>query len=285
MIGEVQREYCWQKVRLGMLWAVLSAARNGTLEPDWRMVWAERTAEALRGARGGDWGWWSVDAAQHVRAVYPWPQVGPELRRAAALLTPGGVHARRDDADLLAGLPGFDGEPVKHGPGLGDAETVLLVLRDLAENTAEDWWVWEPAHAVEVSPAEVLRSWWSAAVEVIDAAETWDLKWEAALRDNVRHDAEHALREMSSWARGTARVREQAQQKRDLIWESATAAATALDREVPTPGPEPVLGGWWRAAEYRVRQWRDKTAAEAHLAELADPAYRAALEQLPEYWR
>ena len=270
---DAQREYWWHKVRLGVLWAVLSAGRDGTLEPHWRMVWAERTAEALRAARAGEPDWLSVDAAQHVRAVYPWPRVGPEVPLPVAVLA--GVQ------ELLSAA----GEAQEREPSLGDGEIVLLVLRDLAENTAGDWWVWEPARAVEVSPAEALRSWWSAAVEVIDTEETWDLKWEAALRDNVRHDAGRALREMSSWARGTARVREQAQQKRDLIWESATAAATALDRAAPTPGPEPVLGGWLLAAEHRAHQWRDKTAAEAHLAELADPAYRAALEQLPDYWR
>ena len=274
MIGEVQREYWWQKVRLGVLWALLSAARDGTLEPDWRVAWGDRTASALRGARTGDSDWWSKDAAQHVRAVFPSPRVGPEVRLPVALPMLSG----------LGELPGFGG-PRPLDPSLDHGELVLLVLRDLAENTAGDWWVWEPARAVEVSPAEALRSWWSAAVEVIDTEETWDLKWEAALRDNVRHDAGRALREMSSWARGTARVREQAQQKRDLIWESATAAATALDRAAPTPGPEPVLGGWLLAAEHRAHQWRDKTAAEAHLAELADPAYRAALEQLPDYWR
>lgn len=280
MIGEVQREYWWQKVRLGVLWAVLSAARDGTLEPDWRVAWGERTAAALRGARAGDSDWSSLDAAEHVRAVYPWPRVGPEVPartpecRYAALLTG------------LGDLPGFGGEPVERGPSLGDGEIVLLVLRDLAENTADDWWVWEPARAVEVSPAQALGSWWSAAVEVIDAEETSDLKWEATLRDSMRYDAWRTLREMSSWARATARVREQAQRKRDLIWESATAAATALERRHPTSGLGPVvLGGWWRAAEHRVRAWRDKGAAEAHLAELADPAYREKLERIPEYWQ
>lgn len=271
-----QREYWWQKVRLGVLWALLSAARDGTLEPDWRVVWAERTAAALRAARAGDPDWLSVDAAQHVRAVYPWPRVGAEVPLPVAVLA--GVQ------ELLSAA----GEAQEREPSLGDGEIVLLVLRDLAESvyTHRDWWLWEPRAAATpmVTPAQAVRSWWSAAVEVIDAAETWDLKWEAALRDSsMRHDA--WAREMSSWARGTARVREQAQQKRDLVWESATAAATALDRVAPTPGAEPVLGGWWRAAEYRVRQWRDKTAAEAHLTELADPAYRAALEQLPEYWQ
>lgn len=271
MISEVQREYWWHKVRLGVLWALLSAARDGTLEPDWRVAWGDRTASALRGARTGDSDWWSMDAAQHVRAVFPWPRVGPEVRLPVAL--PSG----------LGELPGFGG-PRPLDPSLDHGELVLLVLRDLAENTADDWWVWEPARAVEVSAAQALGSWWSAAVEVIDAEETSDLQWEATLRDNVRHDAWGALREMSSWARATARVREQAQQKRDLIWESATAAATALERRQPSPGLGLVVGDWWRSAEYRVRGWRDKGAAEAHLAELADPAYRERLERIPEYW-
>lgn len=270
---DAQREYWWQKVRLGVLWALLSAGRDGTLEPDWRVVWAERTAEAVRAARAGEPDWLSVDAAQHVRAVYPWPRVGPEVPRPVAVLA--GVQ------ELLSAA----GEAQEPEPSLGDGEIVLLVLRELAENTAGDWWLWEPRAAATpmVTPAQAVRSWWSAAVEVIDAEESWDLKREATLRDSsMRHDA--WAREMSDWARGTARVREQAQQKRDLIWESATAAATALDRAAPTPGPEPVLGGWLLAAEHRVRQWRDKTAAEAHLAELADPAYREKLERIPEYW-
>ncbi|WP_100482490.1 MULTISPECIES: hypothetical protein [Mycobacteriaceae] len=272
---DAQREYWWQKVRLGVLWALLSAARDGTLEPDWRVVWAERTAMALRAARAGDPDWLSVDAAQHVRAVYPWPRVGPEVPVPVAVLA--GVQ------ELLSAV----GESQEREPSLGDGEIVLLVLRDLAENTAGDWWLWEPRAAATpmVTPAQAVPRWWSAAVEVIDAAETWDLKWEAALRDTIGVRPTLGAREMSDWARATARVREQAQQKRDLVWESATAAATALDQVAPTPGPEPVPGGWWRAAEHRVRQWRDKTAAEAHLAELADPAYRAALEQLPECWQ
>ena len=97
------KEWAWHKTGRAVLWALLEAARNGELEADWRVMWADRTAAALRVARAGDPDWWRGDAARHIRAVSPgqgWPWVGPVIRRPAPIP----VETPR----LGPGLPGFD---------------------------------------------------------------------------------------------------------------------------------------------------------------------------------
>ena len=287
------KEWAWKKTRRAVLWALLEAARDGELEADWRAVWADRTATALRAARDGDPDWWRGDAARHIRAVSPgpgWPRVGPVIPRPAPI--PAEIPR------LGPGLPGFDvfalrrtvaeaattAEPV--GPSQAAGENVLLVLRELADYSG-DWWLWEPAQAREVGPGRALRVWWSAALEVVDAEETAELEQstdraERMLQQREGHGDIAVLQGMKVWTRHAAGVRELAQQDRDLINESASAAATTLQRA--TPGVGPVLSDWVADARHRVRRWPDKDAAEAHLSELADPAYRTQRERIPEYW-
>ncbi|PQP55199.1 hypothetical protein, partial [Mycolicibacterium austroafricanum] len=69
------------------------------------------------------------------------------------------------------------------------------------------------------------------------------------------------LQGMKVWTRQADGVRELAQQRRDLITESATAAATTLHRATlqrATPGVGPVLSDWVAEATARARQWRDR---------------------------
>ena len=285
------KEWAWHKTGRAVLWALLEAARDGELEADWRVMWADRTAAALRAARAGDPDWWRGDAARHIRAVSPgqgWPRVGPVIRRPAPIP----VETPR----LGPGLPGFDvrtaaaaaatAEPV--GPSQEAGEKVLLALRDLADNDAEAWWAWEPARAGEVvSAGQALRAWWCAALEVVGVEEAEELlqsreRAERMLQQREGHGDIAVLQGMKVWTRQADGVRELAQQRRDLITESATAAATTLHRA--TPGVGPVLSDWVADATARARQWRDRDAADAHLAELADPAYREKLERIPEYW-
>lgn len=283
------KEWAWHKTGRAVLWALLEAARDGELEADWRVMWADRTAAALRAARAGDPDWWRGDAARHIRAVSPgqgWPWVGPVIRRPAPIP----VETPR----LGPGLPGFDvrtaaaaaatAEPV--GPSQEAGEKVLLALRDLADTEA--WWAWEPARAGEVvSAGQALRAWWCAALEVVGVEEAEELlqsreRAERMLQQREGHGDIAVLQGMKVWTRQADGVRELAQQRRDLITESATAAATTLHRA--TPGVGPVLSDWVADATARARQWRDRDAADAHLAELADPAYREKLERIPEYW-
>lgn len=42
------KEWAWHKTGRAVLWALLEAARDGELEEDWRVMWADRTAAALR---------------------------------------------------------------------------------------------------------------------------------------------------------------------------------------------------------------------------------------------
>lgn len=290
------KEWAWHKTGRAVLWALLEAARDGELEADWRVMWADRTAAALRAARAGDPDWWRGDAARHIRAVSPgqgWPRVGPVIRRPAPIP----VETPR----LGPGLPGFDvrtaaaaaatAEPV--GPSQEAGEKVLLALRDLADNDAEAWWAWEPARAGEVvSAGQALRAWWCAALEVVGVEEAEELlqsreRAERMLQQREGHGDIAVLQGMKVWTRQADGVRELAQQRRDLITESATAAATTLHRATlqrATPGVGPVLSDWVADATARARQWRDRDAADAHLAELADPAYREKLERIPEYW-
>lgn len=299
------KEWWWHKTGRAVLWALLEAARDGELEADWRVVWADRTATALRAARDGDPDWWRGDAARHIRAVWPgpgWPRVGPEIPRPAPIPPEIPPRLAPIPADVAGGwgLPGFDALAVRRtaaeaaataepvGPSQEAGEALLLALRDLADNEAADWWLWEPARATEVSAGQALRAWWCAALEVVGVEEEAELvqrreRAERMLQQREGHGDIAVLQGMKVWTRQADGVRERAQQRRDLITESATAAATTLQRG--TPGVGPVVGDWWRSAEYRVRGWCDKEAAEAHLAELADPAYREKLEQLPECWR
>lgn len=293
------KEWAWHRTGRAVLWALLEAARDGELEADWRVVWADRTATALRVARAGDPDWWRGDAARHIRAVSPrqgWPRVGPVIPRPAPIP----VEIPRlapIPADMAGGwgLPGFalqrtaaeaaaTAEPV---PSQAAGEALLLVLRDLADNDAEAWWVWEPARAGEVSAGQALCAWWCAALEVCGVEEAEELvqsreRAERMLQQREGHGDIAVLQGMKVWARQADGVRELAQQRRDLITESATAAATSLHRA--TPGVGPVLSDWVAEATDRARQWRDKRAVDAHLAELADPAYRERLERIPEYW-
>ncbi|BAN29104.1 MULTISPECIES: hypothetical protein [Mycobacteriaceae] len=293
------KEWAWHKTGRAVLWALLEAARDGELEEDWRVMWADRTAAALRVARAGDPDWWRGDAARHIRAVSPgqgWPRVGPVIPRPAPIP----VEIPR----LGPGLPGFDviavrrtaaaaaatAEPV--GPSQEAGEKVLLALRDLADNDAEAWWAWEPARAGEVSAGQALRAWWCAALEVVGVEEAEELvqsreRAERMLQQREGHGDIAVLQGMKVWTRQADGVRELAQQRRDLITESATAAATTLHRATlqrATPGVGPVLSDWVAEATARARQWRDRDAADVHLAELTDPAYRERLERIPEYW-
>lgn len=304
------KEWWWHKVQRGVLWALLEAARDGELEAAWRVVWADRTATALRAARNGEPDWWRTEDARHIRAVWPgpgWPQVGPVIPRPAPIpvkiprLAP--IPANMEGG---WGLPGFDAlalqrtaaeaaataEPV--GPSQEAGEALLLALRDLADNDAAgDWWTWEPARAGEVSAGQALRAWWCAALEVVGVEEAAELvqrreRAERMLQQREGHGDIAVLQGMKVWTGQADGVRELAQQRRDLITESATAAATTLHRATlqrGTSGVGPVLRDWVADATDRARQWRDTYAVEAHLAELADPAYREKLEQLPEYWR
>lgn len=261
------------------------------------------TAKALRAARDGEPDWWRTEDARHIRAVWPGPgapRVGPVIPRPAPIPVQvprlASIPANMEGG---WGLPGFDAlalqriaaeataaaEPV--GPSQAAGEALLLALRDLADNEAADWWMWEPARTGEVSAGQALRAWWCAALEVIGAEETAELmqnteRAERMLQQREGYGDIAILQGFEVWSGQADGVRELAQQRRDLITESATAAATTLQRG--TPGVGTVVGDWWRSAEYRVRGWRDKEAAAAHLAELADPAYRERLERIPEYW-
>ena len=276
------KRWAWHKTGRAVLWALLKLPVTANSE-DWRVMWADRTAAAAV-ARAATTDWWRGDAARHIRAC----RRGRSWPRWVGDTSPGSNTS--GDTSPGPGLPGWRNHCAANGSrgcgyrradGTGNQEAgekVLLALRDLADKDAEAWWAWEPAaRGGECRPG-------AAGLVVCGAGGGRRRGRPRACRSRARRaDAPAArghgdiavLQGMKVWTRQADGVRKLAQQRRDLITESATAAATSLHRATlqrATPQGQTVLSDWWRRRPPAPVSGATKRAVAAHLAELADPA-------------
>lgn len=174
-------------------------------------------------------------------------------------------------------------------PHTYQAETEILALREVVEGGP---WDWEPT--APVSPDHALRAWWISCSEIIDFGESSEL-YDAQQRRGIgpRHLVNTVLGIESEVG-----IRERALIRRDLLTESVEAAIAGLSARSPqlldvfAERPmrymisDPRQTNWVERAVARTRRWADTDHQQrsAHLERLADPAYRAEMQRIPDYW-
>ncbi len=169
------------------------------------------------------------------------------------------------------------------------AETEILALREVVEGGP---WDWEPT--APVCPDHALRAWWISCSEIIDFGETSEL-YDVQQRRGI---GQSHLANTVLGIESEARIRERALARRDLLTESVEAAIAGLsvrspellnifgERSMLYMISDPRQTDWVERAVARTRRWADADHQQraVHLERLADPAYRAEIQRIPDYW-
>ena len=247
LIPGVGRTPSWSDTTTTVFARIVADARSGELEPDWREIRTGAASGRLQRARARE----GSDAGG-IAPMSPWAF-----------------------------------------PFTCQAETEILALREVVEGGP---WDWEPG--ASGGPDQALRAWWISCSEIIDFEESAKLyEGQQSRATGQRHHLANTLLGIES----EARIREHALIRRDLLTESVEAAIAALSVRSPelfdffgerwmryAGREDPRQTDWVEKAIARTRRWADvhhqQRAAQQHLERLAEAAYRAEMQRIPDYW-
>ena len=257
----------------------------------WLATQDDSGMSAVPGAGGPSWSETTTAAFARIVADARSGELEPNWRE----IRPGAASSRLQHAHAREG----SGAGCKHRitpwnyPLTYQAETEILALREVVEGGP---WDWEPG--ASGGPDQALNAWWISCSEIIDFEESSKLHAGQPRRIGQRHHLANTVLGIEL----EARIRERALIRRDLLTESVEAAIAALCVRSPELldasfgkrfvrrrcylGDDIRQTNWVEKSVARTRRWADADHQQraAHLERLADPAYRAEMQRIPNYW-